>query len=71
MAAYVSSAHLATIIQFGRIGDSARREAPVLEIRNAGSATTVKAVKKASISLSKKIHPHRGGNFDPVPRVPR
>ena len=71
MAAYVSSAHLATMNQFDRIEDFARREAPVLEIFNASSATTVKIVKKAFISLSKQVHPHRGGNFDPVPRVPR
>jgi len=66
MAAYVSPAHLATTLQFDRIEDAARREAPVLEILNAGSATTVKAVKRAFLSLSKQIHPHRGGNFDPV-----
>ena len=64
MAAYVSPAHLATKLQFDRIEDAARREAPVLEILNAGSATTVKAVKKALISLSKQIHPQQGGNFD-------
>ena len=64
MATYVSPAHLATKLQFDRIEDAARREAPVLEILNAGSATTVKAVKKAFISLSKQIHPQRGGNFD-------
>ena len=64
MAAYVSPAHLATMLQFDRIEAAARLAAPVLEILNAGSATTVKAVKKAFISLSKQIHPHRGGNFD-------
>ena len=64
MAAYVSPAHATTILQFERIENAARREAPVLEILNAGSATTVKAVKKAYIRLSQQIHPHRGGNFD-------
>ena len=44
MAAYVSPAYLATMLQFDRIENAARREAPVLEILNAGSATTVKAV---------------------------
>ena len=64
MAAYVSPAHLATMLQFDRIEEAARLEAPVIQIFNAGSARTVKAVKKAFISLSKQIHPHRGGNFD-------
>ncbi len=35
MAAYVSPAHLATMLQFDRIEAAARRAAPVLEIRTA------------------------------------
>ena len=64
MAAYVSPAHLATMIKFDRIEEADRLEAPVLKILNAGSATTVGAVKEAFISFSKPIHPDRGGNFD-------
>ena len=62
--AYVSPAHQATILQFDRIEEAARNNAPVLEILNAGIERTVKAVKKAYIKLSKQIRPHRGGNFD-------
>ena len=64
MAAYVSPAYVAAITQFQRIEEAARLQAPVLEILNAGSAKTVKDVKKAFLSLSRQIHPHRGGNFD-------
>ena len=63
MAAYVNPA-VAASTQFQRIEEAARRQAPVLEILNAGTAKTVQDVKSSFLSLSQQIHPHGGGKFD-------
>jgi len=64
---YVSPAHQATLDEFNRIEAKAVQGRPVLEILDVGS-TKFKDVKKAYIKLAKRIHPHRGGNFN-VPRA--